>query len=67
MGLNAVEFLEMWKLVFIDAEKSALNDETVHEQCLKLASEEGLSKADLDEAAGGDVSSYLSEAVAAKS
>ena len=62
---NAAEFLARWKVRYIDAEGRILEElDTTIAECVEDANEEGFSREDLDQAAGGDLKAYIREAIA---
>src|SRR5215831_14181275 len=62
---NAAEFLASWKARYIDAEGRILEElDTTIAECVEDADEEGFSREDLDQAAGGDLKAYIREAIA---
>jgi hypothetical protein len=62
---NAAEFLARWKARYIDAEGRILEElDTTIAECVEDANEEGFSREDLDQAAGGDLKAYIREAIA---
>ena len=62
---NAAEFLARWKARYIDAEGRILEElDTTVAECVEDANEEGFSREDLDQAAGGDLKAYVREAIA---
>jgi|SRR5262245_20104948 hypothetical protein len=62
---NAAEFLARWKVRYIDAEGRILEElDTTVAECVEDANEEGFSREDLDQAAGGDLKAYVREAIA---
>jgi hypothetical protein len=62
---NAAEFLARWKVRYIDAEGRILEElDTTVAECVEDANEEGFSREDLDQAAGGDLKAYIREAIA---
>src|SRR5215813_10464180 len=57
---NAAEFLARWKVRYIDAEGRILEElDTTVAECVEDANEEGFSREDLDQAAGGDLKAYI--------
>jgi hypothetical protein len=62
---NAAEFLARWKARYIDAEGRILEElDTALAECVEDANEEGFSREDLDQAAGGDLKAYIRKAIA---
>ena len=62
---NAAEFLARWRVRYIDAEGRILEElDTTVAECVEDANEEGFSRKDLDQAAGGDLKVYIREAIA---
>ena len=62
---NAAEFLARWKVRYIDAEGRILEElDTTVAECVEDANEEGFSREDLDQEAGGDLKAYIREAIA---
>jgi hypothetical protein len=62
---NAAEFLARWKVRYIDAEGRILEElDTTIAECVEDANEEGFSREDLDQAAGGELKAYIREAIA---
>jgi hypothetical protein len=62
---NAAEFLARWKARYIDAEGRILEElDTTIAECVEDAKEEGFSREDLDQAAGGDLKAYIRESIA---
>jgi hypothetical protein len=62
---NAAEFLARWKVRYIDAEGRILEElDTIVAECVEDASEEGFSREDLDQAAGGELKAYIRETIA---
>jgi hypothetical protein len=63
--MAAAEFLARWKVRYIDAEGRILEElDTTVAECVEDAHEEGFSREDLDQAAGGDLKVYIREAIA---
>jgi len=57
----------MWRAAFIEADEPTEDkDDELFEECLGLAREEGVELAELNEAAGGDLRSFVCEAIAAR-
>ena len=53
---NAAEFLARWRVRYVDAEGRILEElDTTVAECVEDANEEGFSREDLDQAAGGDL------------
>jgi hypothetical protein len=67
MQTSATEFLDMWRAAFVDADEPTEDkDDQLFEECLRLAREEGVEVAELNEAAGGDLKGFVCEAIAAR-
>ena len=61
---NAAEFLARWRVRYVDAEGRILEElDTTVAECVEDANEEGFSREDLDQAAGGDLKAYIREAI----
>ncbi len=57
---NAAEFLARWTVRYINAEGRIPEElETTVAECVEDANEEGFSREDLDQAAGGDLKAYI--------
>ena len=62
---NAAEFLARWTLRYINAEGRIIEElDTTIAECVEDGNEEGFSREDLDQAAGGDLKAYIREAIA---
>ena len=62
---NAAEFLARWRVRYVDAERRILEElDTTVAEYVEDANEEGFSREDLDQAAGGDLKAYIREAIA---
>jgi hypothetical protein len=64
-GLRELSFSLGGRVRYIDAEGRILEEpDTTVAECVEDANEEGFSREDLDQAAGGDLKAYIRKAIA---